>query len=386
MITIILKILSKKEYDEAKKRTLTGTVCSVMGIILNILLFGAKYIAGTLSGSIAITADAFNNLSDAGSSIVSLLGFKLADRKADYEHPFGHGRYEYISGFVVSILIILMGFEIGKSSFDKIIHPEEIDSSIIAIGILIASIVVKGYMCFYNMSLGKKIDAPAMKATAVDSRNDMFATGMVLLAVLISRFFNVNVDGYCGLIVAVMILYAGYSTAKDMISPLLGTPPTKEFVSQVEEIVLAHDNIIGIHDLIVHDYGPGRVMLSLHAEVPGDGDIFVLHDEIDVTEKELRDRLNCHAVIHMDPIDNKSEAVSNMRETVKSVISKIDERITFHDLRMVAGPTHTNIIFDIVLPFDLSDKENDIKKDIFMKINAIDNTYYSVIDVDYTNW
>lgn len=379
----MIKLLINKFGKDRDERKIVGEVCSITGIGLNIVLFIIKTIAGILSGSVAIAADAINNLADAGSSIVSLLGFKLADKKPDPEHPFGHGRYEYISGFIVSILILLMGFEIGKSSIEKVIHPEDIDGSVVAIVILVISILVKLYMCSYNSSYGKKIDSPSMKATAVDSRNDMFATGMVLVSVLISKFSGLNVDGYCGLIVAAMILWAGYNTAKEMIDSLLGNPPKKEFVDEVEKIVMSHENILGIHDLIVHDYGPGRVMLSLHAEVPGDGDIFVLHDEIDLIERELTDCLNCHAVIHMDPIDNKSSAVSEMKAVVDEIVKKIDERITTHDFRIVAGPTHTNIIFDIVLPHDKSAEESAIKKEIAMKVNEVDSRYLTVINVDY---
>ena len=383
MIKLILGIVKRTKKD-ADERKIVGEVCSVTGIFLNIVLFAIKALAGWLSGSIAILADSINNLSDAGSSVVSLLGFKLAGKKPDEDHPFGHGRYEYISGFIVAVLIVLMGFEIGKSSVSKIIHPEEIEGGILTIVILVVSILVKLYMALYNRNYGKKIKSLSMAATAVDSRNDSIATTMVLVSVLISKFFGLNVDGYCGLIVAGMILFSGFNTAKDMIDPLLGNPPEKEFVDEVERIVLSHKNIIGIHDLIVHDYGPGRVMLSLHAEVPGDGDIFVLHDEIDVTEKELRDKLHCHAVIHMDPIDNSSKEVTKMKTTLDSIVKSIDERITTHDVRMVAGPTHTNIIFDIVLPYDMSSSETEIKKTIATKLNEFNRDYYAVIDVDYS--
>lgn len=383
MIALLRKLFIKGDLELAEERKKTGVLCSFVGIGLNILLAIGKYIAGLISGSIAIIADAANNLSDAGSSIVTLIGFKLASKKPDSDHPFGHGRAEYISGFIVSVSIILMGFEIGKSSFDKILHPKEMETSIIAIIILIASILVKLYMFMYNHSYGKKLEAPAMFATAADSRNDMIATGLVLVSLLIYKFTGVNLDGYFGLVVAVVILISGYNTAKDMISPLLGNPPTKEFVETVEEIVLSHTQVIGMHDLIVHDYGPNRVMLSLHAEVPGDGDIFELHDEIDVIEHELREKLQCHAVIHMDPIDNKSEAVKELKEVMIRIITSIDERITLHDFRIAAGPTHTNILFDIVLPFDMQAREKEILKDIFEKAQEENPTYITVVDVDY---
>lgn len=383
MIALLRKLFIKGDLELAEERKKTGVLCSFVGIGLNILLAIGKYIAGLISGSIAIIADAANNLSDAGSSIVTLIGFKLASKKPDSDHPFGHGRAEYISGFIVSVSIILMGFEIGKSSFGKILHPEEMETSIIAIIILIASILVKLYMFMYNHSYGKRLEAPAMLATAADSRNDMIATGLVLVSLLIYKFTGVNLDGYFGFVVAVVILISGYNTAKDMISPLLGNPPTKEFVDTVEEVVMSHEQIIGMHDLIVHDYGPNRVMLSLHAEVPGDGDIFELHDEIDVIEHELREKLQCHAVIHMDPIDNKSETVKQLREIMTQIVISIDERITLHDFRIVAGPTHTNILFDIVLPFDMQASEKEILKDIFEKAQEENPTYITVVDVDY---
>ena len=273
-----------------------------MGICLNALLFAGKFLAGTLSGSIAVTADAFNNLSDAGSSFVTLVGFQLAGQKPDSQHPFGHGRMEYVSGLAVAVLILLMGVELGKSSIDKILRPEPVDSSPLVFAILCASILVKLYMFLYNRRLGKKLGSPAMEATAMDSLSDSAATAAVLLATVIGHFTDLLIDGWCGVLVAAFILWSGVGAVKDTLDPLLGTPPTHELVQRIRDLVMEHTTILGIHDLIVHDYGPGRVMISLHAEVPANEDVLALHDEIDNVEKELQEKLGCAAVIHMDPV------------------------------------------------------------------------------------
>lgn len=383
MMKFLIGIFVPKDADESSKRNIIGTLSGALGIFLNVILFAGKLAAGIISGSMAITADAFNNLSDAASSIVSIIGFKLASQKPDPEHPFGHGRFEYISGFIVSVLIILMGFEIGKGSFDKILHPEALDSSIIAIVILVVSMLVKFYMYLYNHSYGKRIDSPSMIATATDSRNDIVSTGVVLLAVIVSVYTGINIDAYCGLAVALFILWSGFNTAKDMISPLLGTPPTREFVKKVEDIVMSYEHVIGVHDLIVHDYGPGRLMISLHAEVPGDGDIFELHDEIDNIEKKLNEELECHAIIHMDPIDTKSPLRAELKPKMAEVVKAIDERITLHDFRIVPGDSHTNILFDIVLPHDLIPSEKDILIKIQEGAKNISPNYFTVVEVDY---
>ena len=275
MITLLSKIFVNGKENE---RQAYGTLCSVVGIMLNVMLFAGKYFAGIISHSIAITADAFNNLSDAGSSFITLIGFRFAGKKPDTEHPFGHGRFEYISGFIVSIAILMMGFELGKSSVSKIIHPVAVETGKLSIIILFISVCVKLYMALYNTRIGKKIDSTAMKATAMDSLSDMVATSVVLLSMLIMKFTCLSIDGISGLLVALFILYAGYNAAKDTLGPLLGQPPKKEFVHEIEDIVLSYEDVVGIHDLVVHDYGPGRCMISLHAEVPGDGDIYKLHD------------------------------------------------------------------------------------------------------------
>lgn len=386
MIKLLTKLFIKdhENVTSAAVRRAYGTMCSLYGIFLNLLLFAGKYIAGLISGSVAITADAFNNLSDAGSSIITLLGFAIAGKKPDPDHPFGHGRAEYLAGLVLSGVIILMGFELVKSSFEKILHPEPISSGLLPAVILVCSILVKFYMCLYNRSVGKKINSAAMQATATDSLSDSIATTVVLLSMGISYFFHVNIDGYAGLLVAVFIIYAGFNAAKDTVSPLLGQAPDPEFVQQVADIVTAHPEVVGIHDLAVHDYGPGRVMVSLHAEVSGDGNIFDLHDAIDTAETELKEQLGCIATIHMDPIEADNTEVSQMRAAVAEKLKELDDVISIHDFRMVPGPTHTNLIFDAVVPADYKKSDEELAASIRQHIHQTWPDRYAVVNIDHS--
>lgn len=380
MITLLSKLFIKK--DNSDERKAYGTLCGSVGIFLNICLFFGKYFAGMITGSIAIKADAFNNLSDAGSSFITLIGFIFAGKKPDPDHPFGHGRFEYISGLVVSLAILMMGFELGKTSLVKIFKPEAIDTSMVAIIILVASILVKIYMFTYNRSIGKKINSAAMGATATDSLSDSVATTVVLVSVLVSKFFGINVDGWCGAAVAGFILFAGYNAAKDTINPLLGNPPEPEFVEDIEKTVMAHEMVSGIHDLVVHDYGPGRVMISLHAEVPGDIDVFAIHEEIDDIEVELREKFSCEAVIHMDPIETKNEVVVELRKQVAKKVEALYEGGKIHDFRMVQGKGHTNLIFDAVIPYTIKKTNDEVKAEIRQACKEIDSTYEVVIQID----
>ena len=359
-----------------------GVLCGAVGIAINLLLFALKLLAGTLAGSVAITADAFNNLSDAGASIVTLLGFRLAGQKPDPEHPFGHGRIEYISGLLVSLVILLMGFELLRDAVGAILHPESVECSALTVSILLISICAKCYMYCYNHGVGKKISAAAMQATAADSLSDCAATTAVLLATLAGHFLHWQIDGWCGLVVSLLILWAGFQAAKDTLSPLLGQPPTEEFVQQIHDIVMANKSICGIHDLVVHDYGPGRVMISLHAEVPAHGDILALHDEIDNVEKELHDKLGCEAVIHMDPIVTNDEAVNAAHEKIAALVRSIDENISIHDFRMVTGPTHTNVIFDAVVPYRCKMSDREAEEKIKKAVHELDPHYYAVVQID----
>ena len=386
MIKLLTKLFIKdhENVTNAAVRRAYGTMCSLYGIFLNLLLFAGKYFAGVISGSVAITADAFNNLSDAGSSIITLLGFAIAGKKPDPDHPFGHGRAEYLAGLVLSAVIILMGFELVKSSFEKILHPEPISSGLLPAIILVCSILVKFSRCLYYRSVGKKINSAAMQATATDSLSDSVATTVVLLSMGVSYFFHVNIDGYAGLLVAVFILYAGFNAAKDTVSPLLGQAPDPEFVQQVADIVTAHPEVVGIHDLVVHDYGPGRVMVSLHAEVRGDGNIFDLHDAIDTAETELKEQLGCIATIHMDPIEADNTEVSQMRAAVAEKLKELDDVISIHDFRMVPGPTHTNLIFDAVVPADYKKSDEELAASIRQQIHQTWPERYAVVSIDHS--
>lgn len=384
MVTLLAKIFINNPNDvkNPQVRQSYGILCGAVGIFLNLCLFTGKFIAGALTNSIAITADAFNNLSDAGSSIITLIGFKMAGQKPDPTHPFGHGRIEYIAGLLVSLVILLMGAELLKSSVSKILRPEDLAFSPIAIGILAASILVKCYMFLYNRHLGRKLDSAAMTATAADSLSDTAATSAVLAAALVGRFTGVNIDGWCGVLVGLFICYAGYSAARDTISPLLGQAPDKEFVKQINDIVMSHGEILGIHDLIVHNYGPGRVLISLHAEVPAEGNFLDLHDKIDTIEHELRNILNCHAVIHMDPVCTKDEETSRLKVLVKEYLKEISDSLSMHDFRIVTGPTHTNLIFDVVTPYDFPLTDHELVKQIQERIRKDNPNYFTVIEVD----
>lgn len=386
MISLLAKWLipNHQNTTDAAVRRAYGQLCGVVGIVLNVLLFAGKFVAGTISGSIAITADAFNNLSDAGSSVVTLLGFRLAGKKPDPEHPFGHGRFEYLSGLVVSELILLMGVELAKSSLDKIAHPEPVEFSVVAIVILLASIAVKFYMSLYNRRVGKKINSSAMVATAIDSLSDTISTAAVLVAMVVGKFSGLMIDGWVGMVVALFILYSAIRSAMETLDPLLGQPPEPEFVHSIEELVLSHDEICGIHDLVVHDYGPGRVMISLHAEVPASGDILELHDIIDSIELELQEQLDCEAVIHMDPIVTDDALTTELRMKMAALVREVDEQATIHDFRMVVGPTHTNLIFDAVVPYGGEKTAGQIEAEIKQKVRQMEGTYFAVVRVEHS--
>lgn len=385
MITLLAKIFIKDTEDKSKLREAYGMLCGIVGVCFNIFLFVGKFLAGTFSNSIAITADAFNNLSDAGSSGVTLLGFKLAGAKPDTEHPFGHGRIEYISGLVVAAAILLMGYELIRDSIGKILHPEETEFTVLVAVILIASILVKLYMAYYNRSVGKKLDSTAMKAVATDSLSDTVATTVVLLASVFTHFTGIKIDGYCGLVVGFLVGYAGFDAARETLNPLLGQPPAREFVEKIDEIVMSHPEVCGMHDLIVHDYGPGRQMISLHAEVPSEGNILELHDVIDNIETELRRELGCEATIHMDPIATSDEHVSETKAAMVSLIKSIDEELSIHDFRMVTGESHTNLIFDVLAPFNFRLTDEELLTEILQDVQEhFGENYYVVAKVDHS--
>lgn len=384
MITLLARLFirDRDKVADAGVRRAYGMLCSLTGIGLNVLLFLGKYLAGQLSGSIAMTADAFNNLSDAGSSVITLLGFRMAAKKPDPGHPFGHGRIEYLSGVAVSLIIIVVGVQLGLESIDKIISPEPVDAGLVPMLVLVASICVKGYMFAYNRGIGHKINSPGMSATALDSLSDCIATGVVLISMLLARFADVNVDGWGGAAVAVFIIFSGFKAAKETLSPLLGNPPDPQLVRDITDIVMSHPEVLNVHDLIVHDYGPGRLMISLHAEVPGDGDIYALHDAIDTAEYELQQKLGCSAVIHMDPVSPDGTKTAHMREELAEAAKAIDPRLTIHDFRIVDGPTHTNVIFDAVLPNDSSVTEDDAKAQLETIVHSLWQNSHPKVHID----
>lgn len=384
MIRLLSKmfIQNHTNYDNPTVRTAYGILCGVAGIILNIFLFTIKMLAGIFSHSIAITADAFNNLSDAGSSLITLFGFRLAGSKADTDHPYGHGRMEYLSGLLVSVLIIYMGFELLTSSVNRIIKPETVTYSIPVFCILLLSICTKGYMFFFNRAYGCKIHSGALKAAGTDSLGDMISTSVVLLCAVLSHFFSLQLEGYCGVLVGLMILYAGWQAAKETVSPLLGKAPDPELVEQIRDIVLSGEGVLGIHDLMVHDYGPGRLFISLHAEVPADGDMLALHDSIDNIEHTLAQKLNCAAVIHMDPIHNKDAETILYKTFIENYLATLSDRISVHDFRVVKGPTHTNLIFDVFSPYDCPVSDEDLLKYLKNYIASLEGNFYGVITLD----
>ncbi|MBR2411137.1 MAG: cation transporter [Clostridia bacterium] len=382
MIKLLSKLFVKENESGEVLRQKYGMICSGAGIALNILLFIIKFTAGSLSGAISVTADAFNNLSDSGSSLITMFGFRMASKKPDPEHPFGHGRIEYLSGIAVSILIVLMGFELLTSSFDKIMNPASPETGAVVFVILAVSIAVKFYMFLYNRKYGKVCNSAAMKATATDCLSDMISTAVVFVSMIITHFTNVNIDAYCGLAVSLFILWAGLKSAYETVGPLLGQPPEKEFVEEIERIVTAGKDIIGIHDLIVHDYGPGRRIISLHAEVPASGDILDIHDEIDNLERELSDKLGCIAVIHMDPIQTDNENVTRLKEIAENACKRVYENMHLHDFRIVEGNTHTNLIFDVVVPHGFKMTDSEIKKRIQEEIKAENESLFTVVTVD----
>jgi cation diffusion facilitator family transporter len=384
MVSILSRwfIKNYKNYTSPTVRLRYGILCGAVGILFNILLFSGKLLAGTLTGSIGITADAFNNLSDAGSATIALVGFRLSETKADKEHPFGHGRFEYIAGLIVSMAIVLMGFELAKTSVEKIISPEPVTFSFLALGVLIASILIKLYMFYYNRGIGKKIDSATMRATAMDSFSDVAATSVVLLSMLVTKWTGWQIDGWAGLAVALFILYTGFRAAKETVSPLLGQPPEREFVKRIERIVLDQEGIIGVHDLVVHNYGPGRVMVSLHAEVPAGGDMIHLHDTVDNLEKRLRNECGCEAVIHMDPVETDNAETNRLRAETDTILAGIDKRLSLHDFRAVPGPTHTNLVFDIVVPFECDMPDEAVRQAVSERVHALEGNCFAVIQID----
>lgn len=384
MITFLARIFIK-DYDNVKDpdvRKKYGYLGSCMGIALNVLLFTGKLIAGMISGAISVMADAFNNLSDAGSSIMALVGFKIAGMPADKEHPFGHGRMEYVSGLIISFIIMLMGFELGKSSVVKIFKPEEIEISALTFSILIISVLVKMWMGCFNTALDKKINSTTMKAAAADSISDCIATGAVIIAMIISKFTGVNIDSYMGVAVALFIFRTGFMTAKDSVTPLLGARPDKKLVDEIENTVMSYPLIIGVHDLIVNDYGVGNMVISLHAEVPDTTDFNEAHELIDIIEDDLKLKYKGIISIHMDPVAVDDEETVHLKKIVLEIVKGIDEALSIHDFRMTKGKSHINLIFDLVVPFGFRYSDSQVTDIISDKLIKMDSRYFAVINID----
>lgn len=377
-----------KDYEHTtsnKVREAYGLLGSYVGIIANVILCLSKISAGLLFNSMAILADGINNLSDAGSSIVTLIGFKLSSKPADEDHPYGHARMEYLSGLIVSFIILMLGIELIRSSFDKILHPESLTFSWVMIGVLILSIIVKLWLCLFNRKLGKRIDSTTMLATATDSLNDVIATSAVLIALVIAQLTGWNLDGYMGILVGLFVCYSGIGLIKETMNPLLGEAPSPKLIQTVEKKLLSYDYICGFHDLVLHSYGPNRYFASVHAEVPADADLLYCHDVIDMIEKDFSKELGIDLVIHLDPIITNDEKSNQLKAQVEAIVKDIDKDLSIHDFRVVLGHTHTNIIFDVTVPVTYHVKPTNLAKQIDKEVKKLDETYYTVITID-TNY
>lgn len=384
MLDVILRrcIPNYTQTHDPVVRRQYGVFAGGVGIALNLLLFGGKLAAGLLTGAISVTADAFNNLSDAASSVVTLVGFRLAGQKPDADHPFGHGRMEYLAGLLVSLLILLVGVELGKSSLEKILHPQSTQLTALSGVILVVSIMVKLWMGWFNSALDDRIQSETLRATATDSRSDALATSTVLLGLGITHVTHLQLDGWLGLLVAVFILKAGWSAAKDTVDPLLGTTPDPEMVKEIQALILEHDQVVGIHDLIIHDYGPGRRMMSVHAEVSAQADVMEVHDIIDHIERELGEKFQIETVIHMDPVQIGNPQVEELRSLTAQLAKDIHPNLSIHDFRITAGPLYTNLIFDLVIPYNVSLPPEQVKEALTQALQEKDFSFHAVIHID----
>ena len=383
MTNLLIKWFIKDgDVNNPKIREQYGELSSFTGIACNIVLFAVKFVMGMISGSIAVTSDAFNNLSDSLSCIVTLVSYKLAAKPADKDHPFGHGRIEYLSSLFIAVLIIMVGFEFLKSSFDKVLHPTPITFNIVVVASLIVSVFVKIWLYSFNKKLGTITKSSTMLATATDSLSDAVTTTVTVGSFILSLVIEMPVDGFIGLFVSFLIMKAGYGVMKDTVDTLLGKPADDETVKAVMDIIYSYDIVLGVHDMIVHNYGPGNVMASLHVEVDSKCNILEAHDQIDRIEAELGEKLHIMTTIHMDPIETDNVMLNELREFVSKVLLEIDERITMHDFRMVPGDSHTNLIFDVVLPYDIASNRKKIKEDIDRRVSAKYPNHLTVITFD----
>ncbi len=383
-LLVRLFVKNKEATQLPEVRASYGKLSGIVGIVCNVLLFAVKFFLGTITASVAITADAFNNLGDASSGIVSFLGFKMASRPADKEHPYGHARYEYLAGLTVCVLILVIGVELLKESFGKILHPQPVSFSWVTIVILCLAIGVKLWLAYFNYSIGKKIRSQTLLATAADSRNDVISTGVVILATVLSYFTKLELDGYMGLGVALFILYSGVMLVKETMDPLLGKAADEELVREIEKRIMGYSGVLGTHDLMIHDYGPGRQFGSVHVEVAAEEDVLKSHDMVDNIERDFQTEMNIHLIVHMDPIVTKDESVRNMRHWLSQEVKKVHPELTIHDLRLVPGMTHTNVIFDCVVPHGLKRSDDQIKDEISNLVGETYENYYCVITIDHS--
>ena len=386
-MTKLLLRLFVKDYnrtDASAVRSATGKLAGITGIVCNILLFLMKLIAGLLSGAVSVMADALNNLSDAASSVVTLLGFRLAQRPADPDHPYGHARYEYLSGLIIAALILLIGAELVESSVKKIFAPAAVDFSTVTFVVLVCSIGIKVWMSIFFAKLGKRISSGALKAASIDSRNDVIATSAVLVGCIIGHRFGIYVDGYVGLAVALFILYSGIGVVKETVSPLLGQRADQDLVERISSCVLSHDKVLGVHDLLVHDYGPGQCFASVHVELSAEEDPLVCHDVIDTIECCVLEELNVHLVIHYDPVVENDEEWTQMRKVLETMLANIDSRLSLHDFRIVRGAAQPKLVFDLAVPYAMQKERKLLKQQIDEALQRSNRGYTTVIRFDDT--
>ena len=385
MTELLSRIFVKNHNDTANPavRSAYGSLVSIVGILLNVMLFAAKITVGVLFGSVSITADAVNNLSDAGSQVVSLISFKIAAKPPDRDHPFGHARIEYVASMIVSFFILLIGWELLSESVRKIFSPTaETRFSWVSVIVLSVSVIAKLWLCLFNRKIAKRIDSSVMRATAADSLSDAGATAAVLIATLVLRFTGFDPDAYMGVLVAILIMIAGVKILNDTKNSILGEGPSDETLDAIRDVTSRHEGVMGLHDVIVHNYGPGRVMASLHVEFDGEADIFASHDTADLIERELREEYHIEATVHIDPIATSDPRVTTYRDMVKEIVTGIDSRLTIHDFRMVTGESHTNLIFDITTPFEVSLSDDELRREVSCRIQARDPKLFAVMLID----
>ena len=384
MYTLICSkfIPNYKNTEDAQVREKYGSVFSIFSIICNIIMVIFKLAVSFITNSVSIRADAFNNLSDVGSNLATLFGFKLSNKHPDADHPYGHGRMEYVSGMIVSFLILLMGFEAAKESVLKIIHPEEIYSSLAALVVLVASIIIKLIMAYMNNTAGKDIDSDALKAAGQDSINDSLVTGATLICLIVHEVTGLHIDAYVGLIASLLVLKSGIEIFSDVLDTILGKAPDKQLIKEIENTICAHEKVLGVHDLMLHDYGPSQKFMSLHVEVDASIPVIEMHDEIDNIELEILDKYKILTTIHMDPIDTKDTLANSLKGKVLDAVKSINPEYKIHDFRIVSGPTHTNLVFDVLLPAQDNNDIEELRKTISDKISEIDDSYRCVINFD----